>query len=176
MLKRLVLIGSAAALLGLGAAAYAQTPAPDNPRGEGQRTERSERRAERMERRAERMEQRMNERLQKLKGDLKLTPQQESLWAPVEAQFAKMQSERRGFRQANAGRFRDAELPDRMDMMAERQARAATSMRELSAAVRPLWATLSAEQKETVRKAMPGRGRDGRGGGPGWGGPGERGR
>jgi hypothetical protein len=155
-MKRTLMMATAAALLGFGAVAYAQAPQAtppgvENPRGE------------RMERRAERMEQRMNQRIQKLKGDLKLNPQQEALWAPVQAQLAKMQAERRSFRQANAGRFRSAELPERMDMMADRQARAAQNMRELSAAVRPLWVTLSDEQKEAVRKAMPGRGREGRG-------------
>lgn len=164
-MKRIVVI-TTAAILGLGAAAYAQT-APSAPGGDP-RAERMERRGERMERRAARMEERMNRRFERLKTDLKLTPQQEPLWAPVEAQVRKMQAERRAFRQANAGRFRDAELPDRMDMMATRQAAAATNMRELSSAMRPLWATLTPEQKETVRKALPGRGRgEGRGQGPG---------
>jgi hypothetical protein len=102
------------------------------------------------------MEERVNRRLERLKTDLKLTPQQQPLWSPVEAQLRKMQADRRSYRQANAGRMRNAELPDRIDLMSERMAANATQMRELSATIKPLWATLSADQKETVRKALPG--------------------
>lgn len=158
-MKRLAIIAATSLVLA-GAAAYAQTgPAP-------QPTEqpRAEQRSDRMERRAARMEERVNRRIEKLKSDLKLTPAQEPLWAPVQTQLRKMQDERRAFRQANGQRFRNAELPDRLDMMSERAARGATSMRELSAAVKPLWATLDATQKETVAKNLPGHGRgEGRG-------------
>jgi hypothetical protein len=153
-MKRILII-TTAAVLALGAGAYAQTSQP----GGEPRAERGERRAERMERRAAQMEERMNRRVERLKTDLKLTPQQEALWGPVQTQMQRMQAERRSFRQANAARMRDAELPERMDMIADRQVRAAQNMRDLSAAVKPLWATLSPEQKETVRKALPGRGR-----------------
>jgi periplasmic protein CpxP/Spy len=154
-------IAAAASLLLVGAAAYAQTGPAPQPNGQS----RAEQRPERMERRAARMEERANRRIEKLKTELKLTPAQEPLWAPVQAQLNKMQDERRAFRQTNGQRFRTAELPDRLDMMSERAARGAANMRELSAAVKPLWATLDAGQKETVRKAMPGgRGRgEGRG-------------
>ncbi len=155
-MKRLTLAAAASIVL-LGAAAYAQvpaTPAPDS-------APRAEQRSERMERRAARMEERMNQRVEKLRTELKLTPAQEPLWAPVQAQLRKMQDERRNFRASNAGRMPGAEFPDRLDVMSERMSRGAANMRELSAAVKPLWATLDASQKETVRKNLPGRGRDG---------------
>jgi hypothetical protein len=129
-----------------------------------------EERQERMERRSARMEERFNRRIERLKTELKLTPAQEALWGPVQAQFQKMQQERRAFRQANAQRFRSAELPERLELMAGRAERGAQTMRELSAAVKPLWASLDATQKETVRKYMPGPG------GGRWGERGERGR
>lgn len=158
-MKRLALVAAASILL-LGAAAYAQTSPAAQPNAET----RTEQRPDRMERRAARMEERANRRIEKLKTELKLTPAQETLWAPVQAQLTKMQDQRRGSRQADGARFRDAELPDRLDMMSERAARGATNMRELSAAVKPLWATLDAAQKETVSKNLPGRGRgEGRG-------------
>jgi parvulin-like peptidyl-prolyl isomerase len=152
-MKRTLIGAAAAGLIALSAGAYAQSAAPpaDAPR--------AEQRQERMERRAARMEERAGRRLERLKADLKLTPQQEQLWSPVAAQLRRMQDERRSFRQANMGRLRDAELPQRLDIIAERQVAAAAQMRDLSNAVKPLWATLSAEQKETVRKAMPGGGR-----------------
>ncbi len=155
-MKRLTMSAAAASVLLLGAAAYAQVPATPGPDG----SPRTEQRSERMERRAERMDERMNRRIEKLRTELKLTPAQEPLWAPVQAQLRKMQDERRSFRTANAGRLRNAELPDRLDAMSDRLNRSAANMRELSAAVKPLWATLDASQKETVRKNMPGRGRE----------------
>lgn len=153
-------IAAAASILLLGAAAYAQTSPAPQPDAQP----RAEQRQDRTERRAARMEERANRRIEKLKTELKLTPAQEPLWAPVQTQLTKMQTERRSFRQSNGERFRNAELPDRLDMMSARSAAGATNMRELSAAVKPLWATLDAGQKETVRKNMPGRGR-GEGGG-----------
>lgn len=155
-IKRLAIITTAGLAL-FGAVAYAQSPATPGP---GERP-RAEQRSDRMERRAARMEERMNRRVENLKNDLKLTPAQEALWAPVQAQLSKMQQERRAFRESNGQRFRNAELPDRLDLMSERAARGAANMRELSAAVKPLWSTLDASQKDIVRKAMPGRrGRD----------------
>ncbi|MCX7325812.1 MAG: Spy/CpxP family protein refolding chaperone [Hyphomicrobiales bacterium] len=154
--KRLAIVAATGLTL-FGAAAYAQTPAAPGP---GDRP-RAEQRMDRMERRASRMEERMNRRVEALKSELKLTPAQEALWAPVQAQLGKMQQERRAFRESSGQRFRSAELPDRLDMMSERAARGATNMRELSAAMKPLWATLDSSQKDIVRRAMPGgRGRD----------------
>ena len=155
-MKRLTIAAAAASVLLLGAAAYAQAPAIPGPDGSA----RTEQRSERMERRAARMEERMNNRVEKLRTELKLTPAQEPLWAPVQAQLRKMQDERRSFRASNAGRLRNAELPDRLDMMSDRMTRSAAGLRELSASVKPLWATLDASQKEAVRKNLPGRGRE----------------
>ncbi len=150
-------IVAATGLTLFGAVAYAQAPAAPGP-GEQPR---AEQRMDRMERRASRMEERMKRRVEALKSELRLTPAQEELWGPVQAQLGKMQQERRAFRASNGQRFRNAELPDRLDMMSERAARGATNMRELSAAVKPLWATLDASQKDIVRRAMPGgRGRE----------------
>jgi hypothetical protein len=74
--------------------------------------------------------------------------------------------------------MRNAELPDRLDFMSQRAAAGATNLRELSTAVKPLWATLDASQKDIVRKSLPGgrwQGR-GEGGGEGRGGRGGDGR
>lgn len=164
------MIAAAASLLALGAVAYAQAPGP-GPGAPGERPRMEERMRERMERRAERMEDRMDRRLERLKSNLKLTPQQEPLWTPVEQQLRRFQQERRDYRRNNFERMRDAQLPDRLDLMAERMAANAVSMRELSNAVKPLWATLSDEQKQAVRRALPGRGagREDRRGEGGWG-------
>lgn len=146
-----ILIATTLSIVALGAVAHAQT----SGQGPGHGSRMEERHMQRMERRAERMEERGQRRLQRLKADLKLTPQQEPLWAPVETQLRTMQTERRASRQQAMERMRTAELPDRLDLMSQRMAQGAGAMRQLSDAIKPLWATLTPEQKETVRKAMP---------------------
>jgi hypothetical protein len=167
-MKRLALAAAGLAILsGLAYAQTTPTPAPSQPpavQSPAERPSAEQRDNRRMERRAARMEERMNRRFERLKNDLALTPQQQPLWSPVEAQLRKMQADRRAYWQANAGRARNAELPDRIDLMSERMSANATQMRELSGVIRPLWATLSDSQKDTVRKAIrQGRGEDGRG-------------
>jgi hypothetical protein len=165
-MKRLALI-AAASTIALGA--YAQTgqtpspvPAPAAPPAATSPTGPSampgdHSRMDRMERRGARMEERMNRRLERLKTELKLNPQQEALWSPVQAQLRKMQDERRSFRQGEGMNQRNAELPARLDVMAERAQRGSQDLRDLSAAIKPLWASLDEGQKETVRKNLPGR-------------------
>lgn len=114
----------------------------------------------RMERRMERMSERFDARLKKIKADLKLTAQQEPLFAPIEAHIRKTMTEMRGMRDRREA-MRRAELPARLDMMAERAGRMSASMSELSGLVKPLWATLDESQKATVAKLLPGRGRGG---------------
>ena len=153
-LKKSVIFLTFAALAVSGVAVAQQSAQPFPPQIPEQR---AEQRTDRMERRAARMEERSGRRLEKLKTDLKLTPAQETLWGPVQAQLRKMQSERGAFRQANRDRAGNAELPERLNMMADRTAQAAANMRALSGAVQPLWAALDETQKETIRRALPGR-------------------
>lgn len=160
---RVFLPATLAAFVAAGATfALAQSPTPP---GTDSRLDRMEQRMERMEgmdrfeRRGERMEQRFGQRMQKLKAELKLTPAQEPLFSAVEQQFRKMALERRADRQATRDRFRNAELPDRLDLMSQRAAKNAAAMNELSGTVKPLWATLTPEQKDIVKKNLPGRGR-----------------
>jgi LTXXQ motif family protein len=138
----------AVSVVALGAGfAYAQAPGGPGPGSDGPR----------MERRMERMSERFDQRIGKLKTDLKLTPQQEPLFAPIEAHIRKNMAEMRGMR-GRMEEMRRAELPARLDMMSERAARMSTNMRELSGLVKPLWATLDDTQKATVQKFLPGRG------------------
>ncbi|MGL5363476.1 MAG: Spy/CpxP family protein refolding chaperone [Bosea sp. (in: a-proteobacteria)] len=140
-MKRLALV-AAAAVIAFGAS---QAMAQSGPFGGGDGPS-----PERMQR----MEKRFDDRLNSLRGDLKLTPEQAPLWQPVEAMIRRNMADRRARMQSMRGQFRDAELPKRMEMIAERQAAQAGRMRELSATVQPLWATLSADQKQTVQKAI----------------------
>lgn len=140
-----------------------------------------QRRAEWQQRMADRMRQRMSERFAWVKQQLKLTPAQEPLFATVEKQVSKMMETGTQARQAMREKMRNADLPERLDMMAERAAARSATMRELGEAVKPLWATLSPEQKDILRRSTPGmrggmmggRGMghgSGMGDGPGWGG------
>ena len=50
--------------------------------------------------------------------------------------------------------YRDADIMERLDMRANRQAERATRSKELADAVRPLWSTFSDEQKTVARRAV----------------------
>lgn len=143
-MKRIALF-AAASLIALGTGfAYAQSQAAGGP--DARQDQRFERRSEMFDR-----------RIGRLKAELKLNAQQEALFAPVEAHIRKVMGELREAR-AHRGDIRNAELPARLDMMAERAAKMSANMRELSTLVKPLWATLDDGQKATIRKMMPGQG------------------
>lgn len=167
-MKRIALIvaSSAAAVAATLAIAQPQPipPAPGStPPGQQQsepradRGDRSDRREEWRQRRAERATARMNERLAQLRTDLKLKPEQVPAFEKLETlikrnaqerqeRFAKMREQRE--------HFRDADVMERLDMMATRQAERATRSKEMADAVRPLWSTFSDEQKTVARRAV----------------------
>ncbi|AZO76635.1 hypothetical protein BLM15_02695 [Bosea sp. Tri-49] len=170
-MKRIALIvaSSAAAVAATLAIAQPQPipPAPGSappaqqqsePRGDrAERGDRPDRREEWRQRRAERATARLNERLAQLRTDLKLKPEQVPAFEKVEAlikrnaeqrreNFAKMREQREN--------FRDADIMERLDMMATRQGERAARSKELADAVRPLWSTLSDEQKTVARRAV----------------------
>lgn len=134
-------------------------------------------------------------RLAMAKTALKLTPDQEKLWAPLEANVrdtmkamdAKRAEMKTMFEQRKNDRAegRDVKRPDmveRFEKMSQMMSERAERMKGFVAAFKPLYATLSDEQKEVLRPLMrelaPGMGRGGHGGkrwahGGGWG-PGGR--
>jgi hypothetical protein len=161
-MKRIALIAasSVAALAATFAIAQPQ-PVPPASGDSGMRQERSEtreqRRTEGRERFAERMQTRMNERLAKLRADMNLKPEQVPLFERVEALIKKNAEDRRSrwasMREQRES-FRHADIMERLDMMAGRQAERATHSKEMADAVRPLWTTLSDEQKTVARRAV----------------------
>ena len=132
-------------------------------------------------------------RIAMAKTALKLTPEQETLWAPVEekiragyAEHRKMREERRAKRdERRADRDEDGKrerlaLPDRIEKRTEKMSKRATKMseratrmteratrlKEFAEVVKPLYASLSDEQKEVAdhvlrRIAKGGRGHHG---------------
>lgn len=158
---------AASSIAALAAGFAVAQPAPMPPAGgerDGARHERHERyegreqrREDGRERRAERMQERLNERLAKLRTDMKLKPEQVALFDTVEGVIKKRAEERRsGWSAMREQRetFRHADIMERLDMMSGRQAERATRSKELADAVRPLWATLSDEQKTVARRAV----------------------
>lgn len=136
-------------------------PQPVPPAGGDQKQERTEsrdqRRDEWRERRAERAKARLDERLTKVRADLKLKPEQTALFDKVEG-LIKQRSEQRaqqwaGMREERE-KLRHADLMERLDAAANRANMRATRSKELADAVRPLWTTLSDEQKTVLRRSV----------------------
>jgi hypothetical protein len=126
------------------------------------------------------------------KAALKLTPEQEQLWAPVEAKIragfeerrearAKWQAkreERRAERQAKGdeGKRERLALPERIEKRSQRLTDRAAKMteravkvKEFAEVLKPLYASFSEEQKAVADRVLNRFGRDGRGKhGPRW--------
>lgn len=165
-MKRLALIAASGATALAATLAVAQPqPIPLAQAGQsaqhgssgGEKADRSDRREEMRERRAERMTAQLNERLAKLRTDLKLKPEQVAAFEKIEALIkrnAEQRRERMSQMRDQHENLRHADIMERLDMMATRQMERATRSKEMADAVRPLWTTLSDEQKTVARRAM----------------------
>ncbi|SFD37689.1 LTXXQ motif family protein [Bosea sp. CRIB-10] len=170
-MKRIALIAASSAAAVAATLAMAQPqpipPAPGStpptqqqsePRGDrAERGDRADRREEWRQRRAERAAARMNERLAQLRTDLKLKPEQVPAFEKLEALIKRNAEQRReNFAKMREQRelFRDADIMERLDMRATRQAERAARSKEMADAVRPLWSTFSDEQKTVARRAV----------------------
>lgn len=160
-MKRIALIlasGAAALTASLAMAQPAPLPNAEGPRHERMRDERpGEARGDWRERRAERMAARLDERIAKLRTDMKLRPEQVPLFDNVAAMI-KRNAEQRREQWANMREqrenFRHADIMERLDSTANRLAQRATRSKEMADTVRPLWTTLSDEQKTVARRAV----------------------
>jgi zinc resistance-associated protein len=96
-----------------------------------------------------------------VRAGLRLTPDQERLWPPVESavrDMARQMSELREQRQAQAAPVDPVERMARMGEMATKRGQA---MSRLAEAARPLYASLTDDQKRRLRTLMRAPGRDG---------------
>jgi hypothetical protein len=162
-MKRIALIAasSVAALAATFAIAQPQ-PLPQAGGGsDSSRQDRSETREQRRnewrERRAEQMQARMTERLARVREDMKLKPEQVPLFDKVEElikQRAQQRQERWASLREQRETLRHADLMERLEARSNRQSERAARSKELTDAVRPLWATLSDEQKTVARRAV----------------------
>lgn len=122
-------------------------------------------------------------RIAALKAGLKLTPDQEKLWPPVEEAMrglARQRAEARSARRERWASMREGggqvDIPDQLRFMADRQAALADALRKLADASGPLYKSLDEGQRRRMRilarvmGRQPGMGRGGMGaGGPGMG-------
>jgi hypothetical protein len=125
-------------------------------------------------------------RIAMIKASLKLTPEQEKLFAPVEDKIRAGFADRRKAREAwakkreefraNKGKHEQVSLPERMEKRSQRLTEAAAKMteraqkaKEYAEVLKPLYASLSDEQKAVASQVLGHLGRDGRGHrGPRW--------
>lgn len=128
-------------------------------------------------------------KLAMVKAALKLTPDQEKLWTPIEVQVRAAfkdreakQAEHKAMREDMEKLRAEGKRPDmaeRLDKMSQRMSERAEKLKTFSGAFKPFYAALSDEQKDVLRPLahdlMPGQGGRGHGGkhwafGGGWGG------
>lgn len=111
-------------------------------------------------------------RLDKLKADLKITPEQEKAWQGFadqsKKQIEQMQAMRTQFQPpaANATPATLPSTPERMEKAIEFMKQRLTHMEEMNASMKNLYATLTPDQKTIIEKHFsqrPGQGNQGRG-------------
>lgn len=154
-MKTLAILSAASALVLAGTAAYAQ-PSPPSQGGPGQRPQMSR----------DDLDSLTDARIAAIQAGLKLTPDQQKLWGPVE-QALRAQAASRGAQLIEERRQRgsQAEQPDmmqRLERRAELATKGAANLNTLSTAMKPLWASLDDRQKRLLpilmREGRPGRG------------------
>lgn len=159
-MKRIALIAASSIVVLSGTFALAQ-PQPIPPAGGDRKSEQTESREQRRDdwrqQRGERMKARLDERLGRVREELKLKPEQVAAWDRLEALIRQRSTEggnrweqMRDMRE----RLRHADLMERIDARAQRLGDRAAHAKELADAVRPLWSTLSDEQKTVLRKSV----------------------
>ena len=119
-------------------------------------------------------------RIAMIKAALKLSPEQEKLFAPVEEKIRAGFAERRKAREAwqakreewraNKGKHEQVSLPERMEKRSQRLTEAAAKMaeraqkaKEYAEVLKPLYASLSDEQKAVASQVLGHSGQDPRG-------------
>ncbi|MET7243140.1 Spy/CpxP family protein refolding chaperone [Methylobacterium sp. EM32] len=152
-MRRLLTTGALAGLLSAGmlGSALAQAPDAQKPMQVAHAGDRQGR--HRLS--AEDLQAFTDARVAALHAGLKLTPDQEKLWPPVEDAMRTLAKVRRDQREARRGRDRDpvAEAaPDAIRARADALAARSDALRKLADASQPLYATLDQAQKQ--RAAM----------------------
>jgi hypothetical protein len=146
-MKPLAILAGASLMALAGASAVAQTaPTPSAP---DQQTQTRRGDAEAM----------LDARIAGVRAGLKLTPEQERLFAPVEQAYRTMAAERiRRMEERRAQRGSDnreqLDLMQRLDRRAERATQNAQRIAGFAAAMRPFWASLDENQKRLLPRLL----------------------
>jgi hypothetical protein len=107
-----------------------------------------------------------------MKAGLRLTPEQERLWQPVEDAVRNLSNSRltrMEERRAARGRDRNLDLMQRLEERSSRLSEQAQQSTALTTALRPLWNALSDDQKRVAPRLLRGMGGFDRGGPRRWG-------
>ena len=88
-----------------------------------------------------------------LKQALRLSTEQEKLWAPMEEALANLREQRRASRSAMMA-SEDSDQVERLRRRAELTTQRADALKKLVNAVQPLWVTLSEEQKRELTQSL----------------------
>ncbi|HEY8383070.1 MAG TPA: Spy/CpxP family protein refolding chaperone [Microvirga sp.] len=142
-----------------GAAAIAQTapttPAPGQNAAPAQEAAPAEPRRQRFDRAD--LDALTDARIAGIQAGLKLTPEQQRLWGPVE-QALRAQASQRAERLDERGRTQDRSARPDLMMQLERRAEVssqrAETLRNLSTAMKPFWASLDDTQKRRLPALM----------------------
>ena len=147
-MKRRMLLTTTAAALGAGLFAVTalaqQSATPANPPAANARPAIS----------AEDRAALIDARLAGIKAGLKLTPDQEKLWPPVETAARDMAKQMQETRAARPQRSADENPLDRMSRMGDQMSQRGAAMVKVATAARPLYAALSDDQKRRLRILM----------------------
>lgn len=157
-MKTLAILSAASALMLAGTVAYAQ-PAPPPQGGPSPRPQMSR----------DDFDSLTDARIAAIQAGLKLTPDQQKLWGPVEqalrAQAASRAQRIEERRQQGSRQGSQTERPDmmqRLEQRADLASKGAANLNALSTAMKPLWASLDDRQKRLLPILMR-EGRQGRG-------------
>lgn len=155
-MKTFAILSVASALVLAGTVAYAQpAPAPAAPAGGGPRQEQMSRAD---------FESLTDARIAGIQAGLKLTPDQQKLWPPVEKALRSISTTRAERMELLRARSASKERPDlmaRLDRSATFSTKNGENLTALSTAMKPFWASLDDRQKKLLPVLMH-EGREGR--------------
>ncbi|MCB5176582.1 MULTISPECIES: Spy/CpxP family protein refolding chaperone [Microvirga] len=157
MKKKIAILAAAALMAGTGTFALAQGTAPANPAGPGTAQENTTR-PERRGMSQDDFNRFVDARIAGIKAGLRLTPEQERLWQPVEDAIRSNANER--FTRMEQRRSMRGQDRQEMDFM-QRLERRGTMMTEraqrtsaLATAMRPLWNSFNDDQKRVAPRLL----------------------
>jgi hypothetical protein len=153
-MKIIATLAAAAVLASAGTYALAQAPAPTTPPAAGQEQARPEPRRGMSQDEYNRL---VDARIASIKAGLKLSGDQERLWGPVETAIRTSASERytrmQQFRE-NRDQRRSMDFMQRLEQRNTMMNQGAQRSAALTTALRPLWDSLSEDQKRVAPRLM----------------------